>query len=233
MGYFSIIEVPFENSEEVDRVSAEENPYNESGLEGLGDKRKYWPIGATIRVSFMGGISKHHKLVEQYANEWCRYANISFIFGNHPKSEIRISFRPDGSRSCVGIDALRFRQNQSTMNLDPQMLNGQRAAHTILHEFGHALGLLHEHQSPTSPIQWNKDAVLQDCKNMKWSYETTMNNILRACKPGGHTQFTEFDPDSIMIYRIPKSWTKNNFRTKENKKLSKMDKHFIQMIYPS
>ena len=26
---------------------------------------------------------------------------------------------------------------------------------TVMHEFGHALGLKHEHQSPNANIQWN------------------------------------------------------------------------------
>ena len=29
----------------------------------------------------------------------------------------------------------------------------------ILHEFGHALGAVHEHESPYSTIPWNKDKV--------------------------------------------------------------------------
>jgi len=31
---------------------------------------------------------------------------------------------------------------------------------TVLHEFGHALGLIHEHQSPfKGGFEWNKDEV--------------------------------------------------------------------------
>lgn len=32
---------------------------------------------------------------------------------------------------------------------------------TIIYEFGHALGLHHEHQSPTANIQWNKEKVYE------------------------------------------------------------------------
>jgi hypothetical protein len=31
-----------------------------------------------------------------------------------------------------------------------------------VHEFGHALGLIHEHQNPNRAIQWNRDAVIND-----------------------------------------------------------------------
>ena len=35
----------------------------------------------------------------------------------------------------------------------------------ILHEFGHALGLAHEHQNPaiTSTIRWDETAVIASC----------------------------------------------------------------------
>ena len=29
----------------------------------------------------------------------------------------------------------------------------------VVHEFGHALGCIHEHQSPAATFQWNKEAV--------------------------------------------------------------------------
>ncbi len=30
---------------------------------------------------------------------------------------------------------------------------------TVIHEFGHALGCVHEHSSPAATIPWNRDAV--------------------------------------------------------------------------
>ena len=29
----------------------------------------------------------------------------------------------------------------------------------VIHEFGHALGCIHEHQSPAADIPWDKEAV--------------------------------------------------------------------------
>jgi hypothetical protein len=32
----------------------------------------------------------------------------------------------------------------------------------ILHEFGHALGAVHEHESPYARIQWDREKVYED-----------------------------------------------------------------------
>ena len=42
---------------------------------------------------------------------------------------------------------------------------------TILHEFGHALGLIHEHQSPASGgFEWDREEVLSPLLN-GWLYQ--------------------------------------------------------------
>jgi hypothetical protein len=45
---------------------------------------------------------------------------------------------------------------------------------------------------------------------------------------------TRFDPDSVMLYFFPASWTLNNVGTKENEELSVLDKEFIccAKMYP-
>jgi hypothetical protein len=49
----------------------------------------------------------------------------------------------------------------------------------VLHEFGHALGLIHEHQNPVGGIQWNKPAVYADLGGPPnfWGKATVDNNM--------------------------------------------------------
>jgi len=77
----------------------------------------------------------------------------------HRTPRFRVTFDPnDGAWSWVGTDARRIPFNQATMNLG--FLDGGTAAH----EFGHSIGLGHEHQNPVSGIEWNEEVVLRSCR---------------------------------------------------------------------
>ena len=59
-----------------------------------------------------------------------------------------------GSWSYIGTDASRIPLESFSMNL------GFVDQSTVMHEFGHALGLIHEHQSPfEGGFEWNKEEV--------------------------------------------------------------------------
>ncbi len=77
----------------------------------------------------------------------------------------------------------------------------------ILHEFGHALGLIHEHQNPLGTIKWNKPAVVHDLSGPpnNWDQATIDHNMFEAY-PAAEIDGTKLDKTSIMMYPIPASW---------------------------
>jgi len=99
----------------------------------------------------------------------------------------------------------------------------------VLHEFGHALGLVHEHQLPAGGIQWNKPAVYADLEP-KWSREKIEKNLFATIAPE-EAAMTNLDPTSIMMYPIKKSWTTNGFSTGLNATLSPIDIALIRNMY--
>ena len=66
-----------------------------------------------------------------------------------------------------------------------------------------------------------------------WDEATTRHNVFFKYSVD-QINGTEFDPDSIMLYAFPASWTKNGIATHANDILSALDKEFIAgaKMYP-
>ncbi len=207
-----------------------ENPANASPFEAAAERSKLWAPGRTLKVRFLDGTAEAHALVERYAHQWCDHANIHFNFGDHAQAEIRISFSRAGSWSAVGTDALIeeiFPAHAPTMNF------GWLDETVVLHEFGHALGLIHEHQSPAQTIQWDEEAVIAYLAGPPnfWPAQRTRENVF-ARYSVEQTQFSAFDHASIMLYYFPPQFTRNGQVFAQNKTLSEQDKRFIAECYP-
>lgn len=185
--------------------------------------RKMWINGSKLRVRFMGGNPAQQALVKEQANWWTQHANLTFDFNNAPDAEIRITFNSsDGAWSYIGTDCQGIPRNEPTMNLG--FLDGGTAAH----EFGHAIGLAHEHQNPRGGIEWNEEVVIRDLSGPpnNWTVEEIRHNVLDKYA-ADQIKGTNFDPDSIMLYFFPGSWVKSGIGTKANEVLSELEKTFI------
>ena len=189
---------------------------------------KLWPNGTTLRVRFIGGTPDQHNLVRQHAAQWTEHANLKFEFGSAPNSQIRIAFADDGAWSYIGKDALSIPADQPTMNF------GWLDEGVILHEFGHMLGMIHEHQNPIdNPIVWNKpvvNAALSGPPNF-WDQQTIDHNMY-AKYDLNQINGSSLDPLSVMLYSFPASWTENGFHSEPNESLSEIDRAFAARVYP-
>jgi len=187
------------------------------------ERRKLWPLGATLRVAFLDGTPAQHEIVRKFAPTWSKYANIKLDFANYQNPDIRIRFDPnDGSWSYIGLDCKTIPRSEPTMNL------GWQDEGVVLHEFGHALGMIHEHQNPTGGIKWNKEAVYRDLSGPPNNWDrTTIDHNMFAVYARDQVNSTRVDKLSIMLYSIPKEWTIDGFSSKPNEILSATDKKFI------
>jgi Astacin (Peptidase family M12A)/Bacterial pre-peptidase C-terminal domain len=191
---------------------------------------KQWINGSTLRIRFMQGTEAQKDMVRDIAPEWTRHANLDFEFTDDPRAEIRVTFDPnDGAWSYVGTDNSGIPLHAATLNL------GWQDASVILHEFGHMIGLAHEHQNPDGGIIWNEAQVIADLSGPPnfWDEPTIRHNVLDKYS-ADQVHGTTFDPKSIMLYAFPDNWTSNTGATSENNALSDRDVSFIasEKMYP-
>lgn len=198
--------------------------------------RTMWKPGRELHVRFLDGVDTVQNKVEAIAHQWEEFANIKLIFDDGPDAEIRIAFTPGiGSWSYLGTDALTIPKDKPTMNygwLYPNTSNTEYNR-VVLHEFGHALGCIHEHQNPSANIPWNKEAVYRAYGQPpnSWSRQQVDVNLFQ--KYGAdQTQFTEFDKQSIMLYPVQKELTDGVYEVGWNTALSDVDREFIARMYP-
>ena len=214
-----------------------------------------WRHGQTIKVCFHTGTRKAQERVIRIAREWMQYANVTFDFeeGGAPRTckgdnseDIKVTF--EDNKGWWSVPGTNSRGQDPSMNLQffgvdtPMLKNGQAAPEgpiraTILHEFGHALGLLHEHQSPNAncdaEIDW--DAAYKIGAGIGWDKGLVDRNF-RQLASTTSLNATEVDRKSIMHYSLPPTLFKRGKESAcyvtENLELSEQDRKFIASIYP-
>ena len=191
---------------------------------------KAWPNGTRLTVSFMAGTPAQQQTARVQAAWWEQACNISFDFGAHLAADLRITFDSSlGAWSYVGTDCKGIPADQPTMNLG--FLDGGTAAH----EFGHAIGLAHEHSNPAGGIRWNEPVVIAALAQPpnRWDEAKVRHNVFMKYAVD-QIKGTAFDPDSIMLYAFPASWTLGGVATHANDVLSTLDKSFVSggSMYP-
>lgn len=185
----------------------------------------------TLGVFFMDGTESQRRAAYASARAWHQgglssLIQLDFSAPMH-RSQIRVSFgRGEGNWSYVGRNNKRIPPNQKTMNIDDLV------PYVVMHEFGHAIGLQHEHMHPSVPIVWDEGAVIADMAAQGWSEAMTRENILtRYGSSAACVGDPQFNRDSIMMYPIPRHWTKNRVSFGQVSSISGRDRACVSAIY--
>jgi hypothetical protein len=196
-----------------------------------------WNSGDVIKVAFLDGDESLCKQVRAVAERWTApgMANLTLQFVDSPPADVRIAFKQgDGSWSHLGTEAHQIPDDQPTMNYGWLTTDSDEieVRSVVLHEFGHALGLIHEHQNPQGGIKWNEPGVIADLSGPpnNWDEDTIRHNVLDHY-PADEVRATPVDRLSIMMYPIPSAWTLDGFSADFNSDLSETDVQFIRETY--
>jgi hypothetical protein len=224
---------------------------NESGksqdaeLEAVVQKELTWPDGR-ISVCFLDGGREAREHVALVAQRWTESTGLQLDFGPDGNrracdaaapSNVRVSFVGSGYWSYVGVEAKQVGTKKQTLNL--QGMNKATFSveddGIILHEFGHAIGFEHEHQSPVAVCdkEFDWDYLY---KAMGWSPAQVDQNM-KQLQPSSKLLTTTFDSESVMLYSLDRESFKDPstakcYIPKPNNAISKTDREAAAMVYP-
>jgi serralysin len=199
-------------------------------------KDSKWPDQYGLRIRFLDGDPVLQQRVRQAAEIWMQHMGLTLLFGaREADAEIRIAFRPGGSWSFIGTQCRQVPKSDPTMNfgwLRPDSAQTE-VERVVLHEFGHALGCIHEHQNPAGGIAWNRAAVYAYYAGAPnyWSPAQVDINIFQVYN-ADLTCHTAVDRKSIMMYPIDASLTTDGYAVGLNSELSPTDQQYIRQMYP-
>lgn len=233
------------------------NKIDEYIILGVFDDNSKWDFGRTINGN--GSITptlinvcfylspgqlknidniKRLKSIKQYAEEWTKYGNIKFNFNFETpctlaknNSQIKISGdHPSGYYwSLIGS---RGSKNDTTLNM-PNFLNVSddiKFRRKVIHEFGHALGLLHEQQNKEIKCEIDIESIIAQTGK---SREFVEKNY-KIFEKDYIIDSSNYDSLSIMHYPMQPWYFKNGCKIKiaENNEISEGDANMIRKKYP-
>lgn len=202
---------------------------------------KYWARGRTLKIEFLKSPPPFiTQPIIDAAKKWLPHVNLKFEFEfvSSGPSDIRIGLNEHLNWSELGTDALLIAQGMATMEFNVRELFGPAVKplpeleRIVLHEFGHMLGAVHEHQHPDAHVPWNEPLLSSLLKQAGYSEPLIRQNFLDTYEAADF-RYSPYDRESIMHFDVPNALTLGDFEIiNVGKGLSPKDIELMRSIYP-
>lgn len=227
-----------------------ERPDNEITSSGnrkkrsIGEHTKYWQPGKTLKVLVYTYNELSFGTVKKGASKWLPYINLNFEFIEMDEEDIlaseeflgdiRVDFHPllkDGGSSALGTDSLTGHPHTPSMTLGTDFASSH-FENTVIHEFGHALGLGHEHQHPDTGIPWDREKAYVHFANAANLSRAEVDANVFPLERVPNRTYAPYDRLSVMHYHVLDDLTVGDWHQPVNKNISDGDISFMRLIYP-
>ncbi len=129
---------------------------------GIAIKDRHWHPGSTIRVKLVGGNEAERRCLRLLTDDVERVVDLRFRFVTGPwrgLPHVTLTLGTGNGRGESTIGNYRFHRERMSIFMDQAVSAGAFSEETcrakaqgpVHHEFGHFLGLKHEHQHPGVP----------------------------------------------------------------------------------
>jgi hypothetical protein len=200
----------------------------------------HWPLGYSIRVSFLGGSGAVRDRVIAHARRWSEYADVDFIPVTGRRvgvdTDVLVGFSMPGYWAFLGTGVHQITDGTQNLNLqgfDSQPMPESEWERVVVHEFGHVLGCLHEQQRPEVVALLDPAGVIAEFERTQgWSEQEIRQQILSPFDPGTVDETAQADLASIMQYSFSAACTRDHRPIVGGSDITDLDKLQISKIYP-
>lgn len=147
--------------------------------------------------------------------------------------DIRVDFQASitGGSSKTGTDSLTGSPHIPSMTLGTDFLS-PNYEFIVIHEFGHAPGLHHEHQHPDAEIPWDREKTYIYMATQNFTRRDVDDNVFPLERIADRT-YLPYDRHSVMHYLILNELTVGDWHQRTNLRISEGDISAMRTIYPS